>query len=179
MKKLFLMSLMLVFAGLIASKVYADPSWGNGGSMNYNGQHHKTMKNMQNSSMGMMQPGGMWGMQSNNNMMGMQNNQESMMMWKIKKDIATNCKDAMKIKAQMRELRMQTIMSDPKLREELNRIKVLKMRLYKDTYAKLQKNQKYRNDEHWKELIHKKLVKDIRIEIRLQMQMINRMMQGM
>ncbi|MCL5408454.1 MAG: hypothetical protein M1135_00280 [Candidatus Omnitrophica bacterium] len=156
MRKLFLIAGVLLFLGLVV-KSYADPM-GSGWS---NSKHQHMGK--------MGQPAGMWGMQR------MQKG-SMMQMWKIKKDIATNCKYVMKIKAQMGKLKMQTIMSDPKLRRELIRIKMLEKKLNKDTSAKLQKNPQYKMDKHWMQIIHKRLQKDVKMEMRLQMRMINNMM---
>ncbi|MCL4377580.1 MAG: hypothetical protein M1409_04240 [Actinobacteria bacterium] len=118
-------------------------------------------------------------MMQNNGMMGMSNRPMGMMMWKIKKDFAAKCKDAMIINDQMKKLRMQTIQSDPKLKMELNRIMVLQKKLYKDTSAKLMKNPKYKNLKHWQQIISKELKKDIITEMRLKMQMVNKIMQKM
>ena len=69
-------------------------------------------------------------------------------------------KKAMKIKKEMRDIRIQTIKSDPKLKQTFERIRILAKKLHKILSRKLKGNKKYQGLKQQLKAIHKEIQKE-------------------
>ncbi|MCL5408453.1 MAG: hypothetical protein M1135_00275 [Candidatus Omnitrophica bacterium] len=80
--------------------------------------------------------------------------------YNIKHKIVWQLKTAMKIRRQMRDIRIKTIKSNPQLKQDFEQIRLLAAHLHKILSKKLKYNKKYQNLKQQLQTIRKELQKE-------------------